>query len=331
MDAVLLPQAVSTARVTAPRGADEGRGSMQDLLGRFTAAHEVLGLLGRSPRLPALPPVRTDLVRHIAQGEALADDVVAALRRTGVRSVGELDTASLIRTLERTFGLDVAKTDLPHGLDGAAWQSDGFRLILLGRTPHWTRQRFTLAHELGHLLADDAHQLLAESHLSPGRQKDAAEVRANVFAANFLMPRGEIGAAVPERGPSDEEFRLLVVRFMVSPSALAARLGQLGLLRTEKKVQLRRLTTEACYWLTGRIDDFEAHSVWAQTPRLPLRPARGLYECYLAGDTTLRPLAAYAGVDSEQLYAALTPSPDDPVGRSGHSGHSAEDDPVFQP
>ncbi|MGH3871951.1 MAG: ImmA/IrrE family metallo-endopeptidase [Pseudonocardiaceae bacterium] len=38
----------------------------------------------------------------------------------------------------------------PGGLDGLAWCRDGFRLILVSNTVSWTRQRFTLAHELGH-------------------------------------------------------------------------------------------------------------------------------------------------------------------------------------
>lgn len=126
--------------------------------------------------------------------------------------------------MEHTFGVDVAKVGLPEGIDGAAWQADGFRLVVIARTDVPTRQRFTLAHELGHILARDAQDLLTETHLSPGRQKDLTEVRANVFAANLLMPRSETSSAVREGDLTDEQLTTLVVHFQVSPSALAARL-----------------------------------------------------------------------------------------------------------
>ncbi|WP_153455283.1 ImmA/IrrE family metallo-endopeptidase [Streptomyces smaragdinus] len=71
---------------------------------------------------------------------------------------------------------------------GPAWQADGFRLVFLATTDTWTCQRFTLVHELGHILAGDAQELLTEAGPAPGRQTDYSEVRANVFAVNFPMP-----------------------------------------------------------------------------------------------------------------------------------------------
>lgn len=317
---------------------------MQSLLERFTAAHQVLAVLGSSPWLPPLPRVRTGLTRPSSQGEALAEDAVAMLRRSGVRSVAELDTATLIRAVEANFGIDMAKAELPPGVDGATWQPDGFRIALLGCTPHWTRQRFALAHQLGHLLACDAGQLLVESHSSQERRDDC-EARADVFAVNFLMPRGEICAAVPEREFTEEEFQLLAVRFLVSPRALAARLRQLGLLRPENRTPVRKLSAEHCYWVTGRIEDFRAYSVWAQTPRLPPRPAVSLYRCHLTGETTLQPLAEYAGVSPEQLHAAFAwdpraspgapvpPEPPSPGAVPGHPAAAGEPaaDRAYQP
>ncbi|MEU1853249.1 hypothetical protein ABZ499_29305 [Streptomyces sp. NPDC019990] len=49
------------------------------------------------------------------------------LAAAGSPTVGEMDTADLVKTLERAFGVDVAKIGLPDGIDGAAWQTDGFR------------------------------------------------------------------------------------------------------------------------------------------------------------------------------------------------------------
>ncbi|MFJ9897360.1 helix-turn-helix domain-containing protein [Streptomyces sp. NPDC091280] len=318
------------ARTSAPTVDDQGRGRLKDLVERFVTAHEVLDLLDLAPELPELPSVRPDLKRYADQGVALADEALARLAAEGTSSIDGLDTADLLQALERTFGVDVAKIPLPDGVDGAAWQADGFRLIMIARTKVPTRQRFTLAHELGHILARDAQDLLTETQLSPGRQKDMTEVRANVFAANLLMPRGEIESVVREKDVTDEQLASLVVRFQVSPSALAARLTQLGIIPPETGARLRGLTAQDCHWLTGQSDLFESRTTWSQANRLPFRPAQLLYEAYLAGDTTLRPLAAYTGVDADRIREALEPEPAPQEGEL--SGTDVDEgDLVYQP
>jgi Zn-dependent peptidase ImmA (M78 family) len=327
------PQTAARSRSPLTSFADPA--AVEDQVGRFTSAYEALNLLDRSPGLPELPTPRSDLERYLDQGEALAQDSLAVLATYGVESVAGLEPADLARTLEEHFGIDVAQVRLPEYLDGVAWQSDDFRLVLLARTPLWTRQRFTLAHELGHILASDAQDLLAETHLAPGRQKDYTEIRANVFASHFLMPAEELRAAAeaaahdspPDQEISDQGFRSLVVRFKVSPSALAARLLQLGLISARTRHRLRGLSTELCHLLTDRIDIHQQRIAAADAERLPLRPARGLYAGYLAGDTTLRPLAAYLAMDVEELREAVEPdtAPHRPP------ADTEKGDPVFQP
>ncbi|MGW5663281.1 helix-turn-helix domain-containing protein [Streptomyces sp. NPDC003758] len=325
------PQRPAFAARTSALTLDEhDRDRLRGLVERFTTAYEVIDLLGLSPELPELPAVRSDLKRYVDQGATLAQDALARLTAAGSPTVGGLDTADLLQAMERAFGVDVAKINLPNGIDGAAWQVDGFRLIMIARTEVPTRQRFTLAHELGHILARDAQDLLTETHLSPGHQKDLTEVRANVFAANLLMPRSEISSAVREGELTDEQLISLVVRFQVSPSALAARLGQLGVIAPETANRLRGLTTQSCHWLTGQSDLYEARKTWSQAERLPFRPAQLLYEAYLAGETTLRPLAAYTGLDVEKVRAMLEPEPA-PQDEGSSSTEADEGDLVFQP
>ncbi|MGW5973560.1 helix-turn-helix domain-containing protein [Streptomyces sp. NPDC055186] len=331
----LRPAFAARAVPSAMSGGD--RATLKDLVERFTSAHEVLVLLGRAPQQPELPSVGpphptapTDHKGCVDEGVALAEAALARLRAEGAPPVGSMDSAELLQALEQTFGVDVAKIGLPEGIDGAAWQADGFRLIMIARTRVPTRQRFTLAHELGHILARDAQDLLTETHLTPGHQKDLTEVRANVFAAHLLMPRSEIEAAVAAGGLSDEHLTSLVVHFQVSPSALAARLSQLGLLDERTAGRLRGLTTEDCHWLTGQSDLFQARTAWSQTKRLPFRPAQTLYEAYLDGETTLRPLAAYTGWEADRLREVLEPDPVPPEAPSTTAA-ADEGDLVFQP
>ncbi|MFG2299771.1 ImmA/IrrE family metallo-endopeptidase [Actinacidiphila glaucinigra] len=299
----------------------------QEVAARFAAAYEVLELLGRAAQLPPVPEVEARADRYAAQGEQLAAGVLELL------PAAELGTDELIAAMEDRFGVDVALTALPQGVDGLAWQADSFRLVLLAPTDLWTRQRFTLAHELCHILARDARSVVVESRVAPGRQKDLAEVRANVFASHLLMPARELTRAAAKEaaggGLSDAGFQRLVVRFRVSPSALAARLHQLGLVDAAHRKRLRALTTEACHLLAGAGDAYQKQASRASAERFPPRVASELYKAYLAGETTLRPLAALLDTDVERLHDLLAPEP--PPGNGVEQQDAEEGDPVFQP
>ncbi|MFB7289219.1 ImmA/IrrE family metallo-endopeptidase [Actinacidiphila glaucinigra] len=299
----------------------------QEVAARFAAAYEVLELLGRSAELPPVPEVDAAADRYAAQGERLAAGVLELL------PAAELGTDELIAAMEDRFGVDVSITALPQGVDGLAWQADSFRLVLLAPTDLWTRQRFTLAHELCHILARDARSVVVESRVAPGRQKDLAEVRANVFASHLLMPARELTEAAAAEGElTDTSFERLVVRFRVSPSALAARLHQLGLVDAGHRKRLRALTTEACHLLAGAGDAYQKQASRASAERFPPRVASELYKAYLAGETTLRPLAALLDTDVERLHELLAPEPPPGNGIEHLEQQDAEEgDPVFQP
>ncbi|MET7934280.1 hypothetical protein [Streptomyces sp. NPDC005322] len=114
----------------------------------------------------------------------------------------------------------------------------------------------------------------------------------------------------------------------VSPSALAARLHQLGLVTADYRNRLRGVTTEVCHLLAQHADLHEKRVAAARARRLPLGPARGLYEGYLAGDTTLRPLAAYFDMDVEELRDALEP---EPPAATAPTADAEKGDLIFQP
>lgn len=102
------------------------------------------------------------------------------------------------------------------------------------------RQRFTIAHEIGHLLLhpDDRFHLdkslpiqFRDERSSTG--EDEAEVEANQFAAELLMPEDMVRkAVVPWIGRSAEDaIEHLAQTFEVSVQAMTIRLTTLGYLR----------------------------------------------------------------------------------------------------
>lgn len=90
------------------------------------------------------------------------------------------------------------------------------------------RQRFTCAHEIGHLVErqqnGDGEYSFTDKR--SGVANDAHEWYADHFAANLLMPQAEFERMVEDRGATLDD---LVDHFGVSRSAVATRARLLGM------------------------------------------------------------------------------------------------------
>lgn len=103
-----------------------------------------------------------------------------------------------------------------------------------------TRKRFTIAHELGHLLlhsksgvhVDEAVVQMRDARASAG--VDEEEMEANRFAAELLMPRSFLEEDLVALGTifADDERAIasLAKRYKVSTQAMAIRLSVLNLI-----------------------------------------------------------------------------------------------------
>jgi Zn-dependent peptidase ImmA (M78 family) len=131
------------------------------------------------------------------------------------------------------FGPDVS---------GVLYRDGTSAVIGLNATHARTRQRFTIAHEIGHLHLHEGRPMFVDRSVRIDRRDanaalglDPEEIEANSFAAALLMPQEMILAAVtqlaPHRGATgiEEAIRRLAARFDVSPQAMEYRLANLGL------------------------------------------------------------------------------------------------------
>jgi Zn-dependent peptidase ImmA (M78 family)/transcriptional regulator with XRE-family HTH domain len=239
---------------------------------------------------------------YAEQGRRLAQEALTRVGQAGF-SVGAGNLAVLI---EAVFGADVAVVELGTGFDGLATSSEGVKLILLAASHVPARQRFTLAHELGHLLAgDDQDVHLDRDVYDKAQAKDPSEMRANAFASAFLMPESTLRDAVGSTGLNDQSFAGLACDLTATPSALAYRLLHLRLIDAGTCDRYKALTGSNAANMAGRGEEFAQRVSEASRPRPPGLLVRDTYAAYESGAATLRPYASLLGADVDQLRHAI--------------------------
>lgn len=144
-----------------------------------------------------------------------------------------------VEAIIRNLGLSVRKdADLPIEISGQIERlSDGRHEISSSSGEHYFRQRFSLAHELGHYIL---HKSLIGAGLDDNKKFRSTsegnfyntsielehERQANSFAASILMPERLLREDVEQGGKSIVELYKL---YQVSQSAMNWRLKNLGL------------------------------------------------------------------------------------------------------
>jgi Zn-dependent peptidase ImmA (M78 family)/DNA-binding XRE family transcriptional regulator len=111
------------------------------------------------------------------------------------------------------------------------------------------RQRFDLAHELGHLLLH--HEVPAAVVADPATHKTLEE-QAHRFAGAFLLPASSFGAEVYTANL--EAFRTLKPKWIASIGAMIARSRQLNLVSTDEATALWKLYSRRGWRRTEPLD-----------------------------------------------------------------------------
>ena len=152
-----------------------------------------------------------------------------------------------VESIARDLNLYVVYERLEGDVSGTLFHDDDGDVILGVNTfHHWKRQRFTVAHEIGHywlhvrdrsrsksevFVDRPAEVLFRDRTASKGLEKK--EIEANAFAAALLMPENLVDAearklfARDRRLNDDELVELLAGRFDVSEQAMRYRLVNL--------------------------------------------------------------------------------------------------------
>ena len=210
----------------------------------------------------------------------------------------------LLTLVEQQLGLPVVIAALPQPIAGCCWH-DGARIVLWVNGRHAAvRQRFTLAHELGHLRCrHDARVAVDTFETLTGRTTDSREIQANAFAAELLAPADGVRAMIA-REPTLDDVVLMAARFGLSTIAALYRLNTLGLTARYEKLKheieegmhtavWERLSPEPVADAIAAID--------GALPRLSPVLAGSALAAMIAGTASVEDAAGAAGCDPERL------------------------------
>lgn len=157
--------------------------------------------------------------------EGYSPNYIANYNRKLLRLQSDEPVGNIVRMLEN-FGVIVYEINSPERFDGLSFISDkGFPIIVINKWLSNDRKRFTLAHELGHLLMHNENNY----PVSPSRNK---EVEANEFAGEFLMPEKAIKSSLV--GLRMSSLSELKVYWQTSMSSIIRRAKDLGCISEDR-------------------------------------------------------------------------------------------------
>jgi Zn-dependent peptidase ImmA (M78 family) len=145
-----------------------------------------------------------------------------------------------VKELAEQLGARVLEEPLDPGVSGMLYRQDGgLNVIAVNRSHPLVRQRFSIAHEIGHLHLHPGRPVIVD-HLVRGRVNmrdersslatSREEIEANSFAAALLLPAEWIEADIEGRdeGAAGKIILSLAKRYHVSTQAMELRLINLG-------------------------------------------------------------------------------------------------------
>lgn len=146
-----------------------------------------------------------------------------------------------VEQLAVSQGAQITYAEFDGEVSGVLYRESSRVLIGVNSTHAPTRQRFTIAHEIGHLLMHEGRPVVVDRlvrvnlNLRDGTSSKE-EVEANAFAAELLMPRALIAPEIERflsrtrRVVPQELVDELASTFRVSTEAMSYRLENLGIL-----------------------------------------------------------------------------------------------------
>ena len=141
--------------------------------------------------------------------------------------------ATDVEKIAEALDINIVPYPFSENISGVFFRKDNKLFLGVNSSHHIHRQRFTIAHEIGHFLLHATEAL----HYDKGPENEMFfradnitnldEIQANHFAAELLMPKEAVLKCIKEGAKSSQE---LSECFNVSEDAMRYRLVNIGLL-----------------------------------------------------------------------------------------------------
>lgn len=267
-----------------------------ELLQGLADDYAELERLTRSP-LPQRYPPQADIS---ALPPASAGESLATVERNRL-GLGDAPVLQLRQLLESDVGLRIFSMKLPSSVAGLFVSSSQYGACIAINIDHPAeRQRWSLAHEYAHFIAQRSRTEITQLHAYA--RVPAPEKFAETFAENFLMPStglkrrfDEIRQSRPG-GITPADLLQLAALFQVSLEALVRRLETLGLLRPHTWDRLLK----AGFRVGEAREMLELAAAEPDRDTLPLRFRYLAVEAHLNGELSEGQLARMLRVDRQQ-------------------------------
>jgi hypothetical protein len=175
-------------------------------------------------------------------------DLAMNMRRLG--QSGLLQSCDL-EVICGSLGVTVRREPLVRVHGSLVRGSQGFVAYLNSRDSV-RRQRFTLAHELGHLAMEAERAMSIYHRGGPSEARESGlERRCDEFATELLMPAAGVAAIFRTARPSVEQVLNLADRYEVSVESAAMRVGELTEMPCQIVKWLPQETKFSCQWERG--------------------------------------------------------------------------------
>ncbi|MEW6534569.1 MAG: ImmA/IrrE family metallo-endopeptidase [Candidatus Auribacterota bacterium] len=142
-----------------------------------------------------------------------------------------------LRGLLKELGIDLMFSNLDNDISGIIESVGKTYRIIVNESHSETRQRFTIAHELGHyvfhrnligngIYDNKAYRCSYPNQYNNPNINSVHETEANKFAVSLLIPNDELerNKAITNHLETHEQVRRLAEKFNVSKQAMAIRL-----------------------------------------------------------------------------------------------------------
>ena len=150
-----------------------------------------------------------------------ASDVIAIAEKNGL-ATAPFDVKGVVRALD----IRLSTKPLDDDVSGYLKKTESGWLIAVNSLHHPRRQKFTLAHELGHyFLHRHNHNKFMDKTLFRNGQTSSLEIEANAFASELLMPEDALKQYVNNVSKKVED---IAEYFGVSAVAVRYRAQKLG-------------------------------------------------------------------------------------------------------